>query len=61
LDSIADVHRLKDRNPEDIASIWDDVMSRWLLVLTSFKLVLLVDSVVSEAGCKSDTMSKMNW
>jgi len=27
LDTIVDVHRLKDRYPEDIASIWDDVMS----------------------------------
>ncbi|WVZ04366.1 hypothetical protein V8G54_025172 [Vigna mungo] len=28
LDSIVDIQRLKDRYPEDIASIWDDVMSR---------------------------------
>jgi len=45
LDSIVDVHRLKDRYPEDIASIWDDVMSHWLLVLMPFKLVSHVDSV----------------
>jgi hypothetical protein len=27
LDSIVDVQRLKDRYPDDITSIWDDVIS----------------------------------
>lgn len=27
LDSIVDIERLKDRDPENITSIWDDVMS----------------------------------
>lgn len=30
LDSIMDIERVKDRSPEDITSIWDDVMSQIL-------------------------------
>lgn len=33
LDSIVDIHRLKDRYPDDIASIWDDVISHLFFLI----------------------------
>lgn len=48
LDSIMDIERVKDRSPEDIASIWDDVMSQnalfisWLLLWCFFHFLLWV-------------------
>jgi hypothetical protein len=39
LDSIVDVERLKDRYPEDIASIWDDVRSHFLKISIYFSLL----------------------
>lgn len=46
LDSIIDMERAKDRSPEDLASIWDDVM---FLLLFLFCLIL---APIIVSGCK---------
>lgn len=45
LDSIVDVQRLKDRYPDDIASIWDDVMYHFLYFnsITLYQMVFIID------------------
>lgn len=43
LDSIMDIERVKDRSPEEIASVWDDVMSP-ILYITLPTLLYLVSS-----------------